>query len=81
MPNFKEAITGSGAIIVCCGLDMDAEERDISRAFPYPFKRWTSWTELRLHNSIIAISWLITIDLKQIYCSYSRTQKIQNGVP
>jgi len=25
------------------------------------------------------ISWFIKIDMKQIYCNYSRTQKIQNG--
>jgi len=25
------------------------------------------------------ISWFIMIDLKQIYCSYSRNKKIQNG--
>jgi len=25
------------------------------------------------------ISWFINIELKQIYCSYSRTQKLQNG--
>jgi len=27
------------------------------------------------------ISWFIKIELKQIYCSYSRNRKIQNGFP
>ena len=36
--------------------------------------------EVPFHNNIIGIiSWFIDTELKQIYCSYSRTQKIQKG--
>jgi len=28
---------------------------------------------------LLAISWFVKIKLKQIYCSYSRNKKIQNG--
>jgi len=35
-------------------------------------------SEVPFFNSIIGNSWFIKIDLKQIYCSYSDTQKNQN---
>ena len=43
-----------------------------------PFKRGATGVEVPFQNSIIGNSWLIKIDFKQIYCSYSDTQKTQN---
>ena len=37
------------------------------------------WRWLCITVSLV-ISWIVKIDLKQIYCSYSRTQEIQNGL-
>jgi len=43
-----------------------------------PFKR-EQWGRRCLFITVpLVSSWFIKIDLKQIYCSYSGTQKIQN---
>jgi len=39
-----------------------------------PFEGGATWAEVPSW----VISWFIKIDLKQIYCSYSRNTKIQN---
>ena len=41
------------------------------------FQKGDNVAEVLFHNSII-ILWFIKIDLKQIYCSHSPPQKIQN---
>ena len=41
---------------------------------PLSFRRGATWAEVPSW----VISWFIKIDLKQIYCSYSRNTKIQN---
>jgi len=48
---------------------------------PCPFKKGSTGAYVPFNNSVVGISWFIKIDLKQIYCSYSHTQKIQNGFP
>jgi len=63
----------------------DAEERGALP--PCPFRREATRVEVPFHNSIIIHGLIssipvsphfINIDLRQIDCSYSRTQKIQN---
>ena len=39
----------------------------------------TTGAEVTFQNSIIGTFMIIKIDLKRIYCSYLRTQKIKNG--
>jgi len=43
----------------------------------FPFKREATGAEAPFHNS--TIDKFIKIELEQIYCSYSRIHKIQNG--
>ena len=47
--------------------------------FPCSFKREVTGVELTFHGSIMGNFMVIKIELKQIYCSYSRTHSIQNG--
>jgi len=54
---------------------MDAEKRGIS---PCPFKRGKQERMSVFIKILYVISWFVKNDLKQIYCSYLRTQKIQN---
>ena len=57
----------------------DAEEwRDDGDISPLTFQKGATGVEVPFHKSIIGNSWFIKIDLKQIYCSYSDTQKTQN---
>jgi len=51
----------------------------MTEALPlFPFERGATGAEVPFHNSITGNSWFIKIDFKQIYCSYSDTQKIQD---
>jgi len=52
----------------------------LAGALPLPFQKGERVVEVPFHNSFI-ISCLIKVDLKPIYCNYSRTQKIQSGFP
>jgi len=44
-----------------------------------PFHPWPFATgvEVYFHGNIMVISWFINAELKQFYCSYSRTRIIQ----
>jgi len=44
------------------------------------FKREETGAEVTFHNSIMGNFMVNKIYLKQIYCSYSRTHNIQNGL-
>jgi len=59
----------------------DAGERWHYEGISSPaFQNGSSGAEVSFHNSIIGIiSLFIKVELKEIYCSYSRTQKVQNG--
>ena len=46
---------------------------------PLPFGRGATGAQVPLHNRIKSNFMIIMIDLKQIYCSYSCTHKIQKG--
>ena len=48
--------------------------------FPCSFIREATGAELTFHHSNIGNFMVNMIQLKQIYCSYSRTHNIQNGV-
>jgi len=47
--------------------------------FPCSFKREAKGAEVTFHHSIIGNFMVNKVQLKQIYCSYSRTYNIQNG--
>jgi len=50
------------------------------RHLPSAFLKGRQWWRRSLFITVsLVTSWFIKIDLKQIYCSYSRTQKIQKG--
>jgi len=51
--------------------------RDAGKRGYCPSALWKGEAEVPFHNSITD-NFIINIDLKQIYCSYSPTQKIQN---
>jgi len=44
-----------------------------------PFSKGATGVEVPFRNRIIGNFMVYKIDLKQIYCSYSRTHKIHNG--
>ena len=48
---------------------------------PLPFERGATGAQVPSHTNTISpvTSWFIKINLKEIYCSYSRTHKTQNG--
>jgi len=45
---------------------------------PLTFPKWATGRRCLFITVSLVISWLIKIDLKQFYCSYLDTQKIQN---
>jgi len=59
---------------------MDAGKRGMAAALsPALSKAGQRRRRCLFITASLVISWLIKVDLKQIYCSYSCTQKVQNG--
>ena len=60
---------------------LSGTRRGRGHCFPCFFKREETGAEITFHHSIIGYFMVnkVKVLLKQIYCSYSRTHKIQNG--
>jgi len=88
--NLSKFLSGCSYPCVCCdrqgrrnsckpGGRHAGERENDGEIFPLTFQKGGNGGGVPFHSTIIGNFMVINVGLKQIYCNYSRTQKIQNG--